>query len=136
MPKKRILASFGGVALAAALACGTLAYGAASAGAAEAATVTQAAGVHGVYCQTPQFDSYVKFNVTGITPGGGPLCYTGIGTAPIDLHGVTQFRSGAHSGSFQYRYRPGLPIVFRPFAPGQTQQFVQPVEVLSLTITS
>lgn len=131
--KMRLPISFSGLLLAAALA------GAAGgpAWAAESAVVMRDPGVRSVFCQTQQFNSYVKFSTPGtVTPGGGPVCYTGIGTASIDLHGVTRFWAGAHSGSFQYRDRPGLPIIVRPFTSGQSQQFNQPVEVLRLTIKS
>jgi hypothetical protein len=138
----RLLASFGGVVLAGALACGTTS----TIWAAEPTTTAPDPGVpdmpgvsdvHSVHCQTPQFDTDVKFSTPGtITPGGGPVCYTGIGTAPIELLGVAQFWSGAHSGSVDYRYQPGLPIIVRPFTPGQSEQFNPSVEVLSLTITS
>ncbi|PZS16636.1 MAG: hypothetical protein DLM60_15230 [Pseudonocardiales bacterium] len=93
--------------------------------------------VHSVYCQTSKFDAYVKFSTPEtMTPGGGPVCYTDTGTESIDLSGVIRFWSGAHSGSFQYRDQPGLPIILRSFAPGQSERFEQPVEVLSLTINS
>ena len=128
----RRLAWFGGAALSAALVCAVTS----TAWAAEPTVVGQNSGVHSVYCQTPDFDRYVKFTVKGITPGGGPLCYTGTGTARIDLQAVTGFQSGAHSGSIQYRSRPGLPIIQYPFIAGQSVRFGPPVEVLFLTITS
>ncbi|MGH3768302.1 MAG: hypothetical protein ACRDTX_24650 [Pseudonocardiaceae bacterium] len=128
----RLLVSLGGVALA-----GALAYGATSAWATGPATAAPQGGVHDVYCQTPQFDTYVKVSTPGtMTPGGGPVCYTGNGTTPIDLPGVTRFWSGTHSGSLQYRDQPSLPIIFRSFSPGQSEQFTAPVEVVSLTINS
>lgn len=132
MLNSRLVTSFGGVILVAALSCTT----ASSAWAAPANTAPDP-GVHSVYCQTPQFNTYVKFSTPGtITPGGGPVCYTGNGTVPLDLQGVQRFCSGAHSGSFQYRDQPGLPISYQPFTPGQSEQFPTPVEVISLTITS
>ncbi|MGH3780502.1 MAG: hypothetical protein ACRDRO_07700 [Pseudonocardiaceae bacterium] len=127
--KTRLLASFSGVGLAAVVMCGITSTA--------CAAEPPPGDVHRVYCQTPQFDDYVKFSTPGsITPGGGPVCYADTGTEPIDLSGVTRFWSGAHSGSFQYRNQPGLPIILRSFAPGQSEQFNQPVEVLSLTINS
>lgn len=94
-------------------------------------------GVHGVYCQTPEFPSYVKFTTPSHpTPGGGPVCYTGIGMSLIGLDGVAQFSAGSHYGSFQYRPRPGSPSVTQPFSPGQTRYFTPVVEVVSLAINS
>ncbi len=129
----RRLTAFSGVGLAVVLTCGLTA----TVWAAVTADAPPAGEVHSVYCQTPQFDGYVKFSTPGtITPGGGPVCYTDTGTETIDLLNVTRFGSGAHSGSFQYRDQPSRPIIFRSFAPGQSEQFNRPVEVLSLTINS
>ncbi|MGH3856739.1 MAG: hypothetical protein ACRDR6_25285 [Pseudonocardiaceae bacterium] len=108
-------------------------------GAASNAATTQQ--VNPVYCQTLQFANYVKFATpTRQTPGGGPVCYDGTGTASIDLTEVTRFFAGAHSGSFQYRQRPegsftDHVIAYRPFTPGQEQDFTSAVDVISLTIT-
>lgn len=125
----RFFVSFGGVGVATILTCAMTSTA--------CAAEPPPGDVRSVYCQTSKFDAYVKFTTPAtMTPGGGPVCYTDTGTASIDLSGVTRFRSGGHSGSFQYRYRPGLPIISRSFAPGQSEQFNQPVEVLSLSITS
>lgn len=129
---KTLLASFGGMILAGTLACGTT-----STARATEPTASPDRDVHSVYCRTPQFDTYVKFSTPEtITPGGGPVCYMGIGTAPINLLGVAQFWSGTHSGSFEYRYQPGLPITVRSFTPGQSEQLNPPIEVLSLAIVT
>ena len=90
-----------------------------------------------MYCQTSEFAGYVKFSITGRpTPGGGPVCYDGRGTSSLSLEGVTKFDAGAHSGSYQFRGRPGLPIGVLRFSPHQVRYFSPPVEVLSLTINS
>ena len=129
--KARFLATLGGIVLSVALECGTAS--AATAPSTEA-TLQQ---VQPVYCQTPQFSSYVKFTTPSRpTPGSGLVCYDGTGTATIDLAGVTRFSAGAHSGSFQYRQRPGLPIIYRPFNSEQQQDFTSAVEVTALTINS
>ena len=129
--KTRLLASVGGVVLAGALTSSTTS----ATWAAEPSAPDH--GVHSVHCQSPQFETYVKFTTPGtITPGGGPVCYTGIGSAAIGLSDVTEFQPGAHSGSFGYRYQPDLPIIVRSFIPGQPEQFSPPAEILSLTITS
>lgn len=128
--RKRLLAAFGGVLLAAGLATG-----AASTAWADASAAALQSGPHAVYCQTPQFDSYAKFWIRGITPGGGPLCYTGIGTARVDIRQVLRFEAGAHSGSFLYR-TPGQPISRAVFRPGQVVILALPYDVLSLTLTS
>ncbi|MGH3794124.1 MAG: hypothetical protein ACRDSP_04480 [Pseudonocardiaceae bacterium] len=128
MMKNRLLATLVSMLFGVALVCGT-------ATAASAAVAPQ--NVHSVYCQTPDFWSYVKFSTPSHpTPGSGPVCYDGTGTAAIDLTGVTRFDSGAHFGSFQYRQQPGLPIIYRQFRPGQQQNFTPAVEVISLTISS
>lgn len=133
MTKTRLLASFGSVGLAAVLTYGIIL----TAWAAEPVAAARHGDVHSVYCQTPEFDTYVKFSTPGtMTPGGGPVCYTDTGTEWIDLPGATRFWSGAHSGSFEYRDQSGLPIIFRSFTSGESEQFNQPVEVLSLTINS
>lgn len=129
--RKRLRAVLGGVVLAVGLVAG-----ATSSAWAAPAPAAAPGGVHQVYCQTPQYETYVKFRVQTATPGGGPLCYTGVGTASIDLHGVTWFDSGAHSGSFEYRTEPGLPIFLKTFQPHQSMQFSAPSEVISLTIRS
>jgi hypothetical protein len=126
--KARFLATLGGIVLSVALGCGT---------ASAATALSTEATLQQVYCQTPQFSSYVKFTTPSRpTPGGGLVCYDGTGTATIDLASVTRFSAGAHSGSFQYRQRPGLPIIYRPFSSGQQQDFTSAVEVTSLTINS
>jgi hypothetical protein len=129
MMTARFFTSLTSMFLGVAFGCGT------ALAATTAATTSQ--NVHSVYCQTPQFPSYVKLTTPSHpTPGGGPVCYDGTGTSPIDLAGVTRFSSGAHSGSFQYRQPPGHPIAYRPFSPGQEQDFTAAAEVISLTISS
>jgi hypothetical protein len=129
--KARFLAALSGILLSVALGCD-------SAWATTGITSTPAAHqqVHEVFCQTPQFPRYVKFRTPASpTPGGGPVCYDGIGTATINLTGVTDFSAGAHRGAFQYRYHPELPVINRTFSPGQEQR-LSAVEVISLTISS
>jgi hypothetical protein len=129
--KARFPGSLGSILLGVALGCGT----------AVAVTAESAAAapqdVHPVYCQTPEFSSYVKFTTPSRpAPGGGPICYEGTGTSPIDLAGVTRFSAGAHSGSFQYHRRPGLPIIRQLFSPGQGNNLSPAAEIISLTISS
>lgn len=128
MMKARLIASTGVALLSIVLGAGT----------ASAATFAPAPrDVHPAYCQTRGFPGYVKFSTPGHpTPGGGPVCYDGRGTSSIHLNGVTKFSAGAHSGSYQFRQRPGMPIVFQRFSPGQMRYFSPAVEVISLTINS
>ena len=128
MTKTRLIASTS-------VAIVSIAFGAGTASAATPAPASR--DVHPVYCQTPEFAGYVKFSITGHpTPGGGPVCYDGSGTSSLSLEGVTESDAGTHSGSYQFRGRPGLPIGVLRFSPHQVRYFSPPVEVLSLTIKS
>ncbi|HEY3894335.1 MAG TPA: hypothetical protein VGL88_03095 [Pseudonocardiaceae bacterium] len=128
MMKARLTASAGVALLSIALGAGT----------ASAATIAPAPrNVHPVYCQTRGFPGYVAFSTSDHpTPGGGSVCYDGSGTSSIGLMGVTKFSAGAHSGSYQFRQQPEMPIVLQRFSPHQVRYFSPAVEVISLTIKS
>src|ERR1051326_8951764 len=133
--RRRLRAALGSALLAAGLAGGaaSTAWADALIAPAAATAVAQQRGPHAVYCQTPEYASYAKFFVYGMTPGGGPLCYTGVGTTRVDIRQVLRFEAGTHSGSFIYR-TPGQPISRAVFRPGQVVILALPYDVLSLTL--
>ncbi|MGH3624273.1 MAG: hypothetical protein ACRDQ5_21215 [Sciscionella sp.] len=112
-----------------------LAIGAPQATATTATAATQNAGVTQVFCETPNGASYFKLYLRGvITPGGGPVCYDGKGTARLNLNHVVRFDSGAHSGQFTYRFPPSDAVRTMRFGPHQVGYTPEGVEVLTLTL--